>query len=451
MQKAQNLGILHEVKRPLKIVFLGSGSAFFRPLMADVLNIPGALQGEMALVDIDEERLDLSRQLGEKIISMSDRAEGWKISASTDRVPALQRADYIINCIEVSGTECVRFDNDIPLEYGVDQCIGDTVGPGGVFKALRTAPVLLEVLADVEKYCPNAWFLNYTNPMSMLSLAAFRATNVKFVGLCHSVQGSSKNLSDYTEVPYEEMKWRCAGINHLAWFTELSRNGKDLYPELIKKAQEDAELLAKDPVRLHFMTQFGCFVTESSGHFSEYLPYYRKRPELIEKHCGERYLGQSSFYADCWPTWRQENDDSRKKMISGEEEIKMDRTWEYASYIIEAMETNNPFKIYCTVPNTGLITNLPRDNVAEVACTVDAEGITPNFFGALPPQLAQICRSHMGVIDLAAQACIEKSKELAIQALMLDPLTAAVCSLDEIREMGNRLFEAQKDFLPGFK
>ena len=450
MKKAENLGILAEVNRPLKVVFLGSGSAFFKNLLCDILNIPGADKGEMCLVDIDPERLELSRQLGEKIIDKSEK-DGWEITATTERKEVLNGADYIINCIEVSGTECVRYDNDIPLEYGVDQCIGDTIGPGGLFKALRTVPVFLEVLKDIEKMCPDAWVLNYTNPMSIMCLAANRASSAKVVGLCHSVQGSSHQLADYAEVPYQEMKWRCAGINHLAWFTELTHKGEDLYPVLKQKIAEDKELLAKDPVRLDLMKYFDCFVTESSGHFSEYLPYYRKRQELIDKHCGEKYLGQSSFYADEWPGWRVDNDNRRKKFISGEEEIELDRTWEYASYIIQAMETNSPFKIYGTVANNGLITNLPQNNVVEVACTVDNEGIVPNYFGELPAHLAALCSSHQYMFDVAAEACIQKSKDLAIKALMLDPLTAAVCSLEEIKEMAERLFEAEKDFLPGFK
>jgi alpha-galactosidase len=450
MKKAENLGIMNKVNRPLKVVFMGSGSAFFKNLLCDILNIPGADEGEMALVDIDLERLELSRQLGEKIIKKAKKS-GWKITATADRTKVLPGADYIINCIEVSGTECVRFDNDIPLEYGVDQCIGDTIGPGGLFKALRTVPVFLEVLKDIEKMCPNAWVLNYTNPMSIMCLAANRASSAKVVGLCHSVQGSSHNLADYAGVPYQEMKWRCGGINHLAWFTELSHDGKDLYPVLKQKLDEDPELLAKDPVRLDLMKYFDCFVTESSGHFSEYLPYYRKRQELIDKHCGEKYKGQSSFYADEWPTWRVENDERRKKLISGEEEIELDRTWEYASYIIQAMETNSPFKIYGTVMNNGMITNLPQNNVVEVACTVDTEGIVPNYFGELPAHLAALCSSHQYMFDVAAEACIQKSKDLAIKALMLDPLTAAVCSLEEINEMAERLFEAEKKFLPGFK
>ncbi len=450
MKKAENLGILAKVGRPLKIVFLGAGSAFFRALFSDVMNIPGADTGEMALVDIDAPRLALAGQLGEKLTGLAGKP-GWRLSLHTDRLPALEGADYIINCIEVSGTACVKFDNDIPMEYGIDQCIGDTIGPGGLFKALRTAPVWLEVLADVERICPQAWVLNYTNPMSILCLAAARASKAKVIGLCHSVQHSSHQLAEYLEVPYHELKWRCAGINHMAWFTELTHCGRDMYPVLKQRLENDAELLGKDPVRFDAMKYFDYFVTESSGHFSEYLPYYRKRKELITKHCGTRYNGESGFYANGWPQWRKDNDNLRRKYLSGEEPLDMSRSWEYASFIIEAMETNSPVKIYATVMNNGLVSNLPYDNVAEAACIVDSNGITPTRFGRLPAQCAALCSSNLHMIDLAAEACVNRSRDLAFKSLLLDPLSAAVCSPAEIKEVTGRLFEAEKDFLQMYR
>jgi alpha-galactosidase len=271
------------------------------------------------------------------------------------------------------------------------------------------------------------------------------------MGLCHSVQGTSHKLAKYAEVPYSELDWDCAGINHLAWFTRLEHNGRDLYPLLKNKLEEDPELRSKDPVRLDIMKHLGYFVTESSGHFSEYLPYYRKRKELIDEYCGKRYLGESGFYARGWPTWRVENDNMRKKYIAGEEKLEIKRTWEYASYIIEAMETNSPFVAHVTMPNNGRITNLPDDGVVETATLMDRNGATPVHFGKLPPQCAALCDWNMRMFELAATACIERSKEAAVHALMLDPLTAAVCSPAEIREMTYRLFEAEKDFLPEYK
>ena len=383
MKKAENLGILPAVSRRLKVVFLGAGSGFFKPLFTDILSLPGAEEGEMALVDIDSERLTLAGQLGRRIAELANRT-GWTITEHTDFRSALEGADYVVNCIEVSGTACVKFDNDIPLEYGVDQCIGDTIGPGGLFKALRTVPVFLEVLREVEKKCPRALVLNYTNPMSILCLAAARTSHARVVGLCHSVQGTSHHLADMLQIPYSELTWRCGGINHLAWFTQLERNGEDLYPELLRRSRQDRETYEKDPVRFDIMRHFGYFVTESSGHFSEYLPYYRKRPELIRKYCRDGYRGGSGFYAANWPQWRLENDQRRRDFLSGREKIELERSWEYASFIIEAVETNQPFVIYGNVPNTGLIPNLPQDNVCEVACLVDRRGITPTYFGKLP-------------------------------------------------------------------
>jgi len=449
MGKADNQGILDKIQRPLKVVFMGAGSAFFKNLFIDVMNMKGAEEGEMILVDIDKQRLELAKQLAGKILRKMGGK--WKIKATTQRRHALKDADYIINCIEVSGTKCVRHDNDIPLKYGVDQCIGDTIGPGGLFKALRTVPVFLNVLKDIEELCPEAWLLNYTNPMSIMCLAARKASPVNVIGLCHGVQGTSHSLANYTGVPYSELKWECAGVNHLAWFTKLEHKGKDLYPELKKKARKDRELWEKDPVRFDVMEHFGYFITESSGHDSEYLPYYRKRPDLIKKYCRARYLGESSFYANNWPQWRIDNDEMRRKYIEGKEEITLGRTWEYASYIIEAMETNNPFVANVTVPNTGLISNLPQNGVVEVACVFNRNGVQPTHFGALPPQCAALCASNMGMFELAANACIEKSKEAAIHSLMLDPLTAAVCSPAEIKKMTLELFEAEKEFLPGFR
>jgi len=448
-QKADNLGILDGVARPLKIVFLGAGSGFLEHLAKDVLNIPGADAGEFALVDIDPERLGLAEQLVKVVYDRLGKSDGWKVTASTKREEVLEGADYVINCIEVSGVGCVRHDNDIPAKYGVTQCIGDTVGPGGLFKALRTVPVWLEVLKDVERLCPDAWVLNYTNPMSIMCLSAARASKAKVVGLCHSVQGTSHALARYLDVPYHEMTWRCGGINHLAWFTELTRDGQDLYPLLREKAR-DPEIYEKDPIRFDAMLHLGRFVTESSGHFSEYVPYYRKRPELIEKYCRADYRGGTSFYADNWPSWRKRCDQGRRDIIAGKAEPRLQRSWEYASFIIEAMETNSPFTIYGTVPNAGLIPNLPGDGVVEVACLVDRRGVTPTHFGRLEPQLAAVCDWNMRMYDLAAEACIHRSRKLAAQALMLDPLTAAVCCPAEIQQMTDELFEAEKQFLPGF-
>jgi alpha-galactosidase len=387
----------------------------------------------------------------------------WKVEAATDRTDILPGTDYLIHCIEVSGLDAIHFDNDIPAKYGVDQCIGDTIGPGGLFKALRTVPVWLEILRDAERLCPQALVLNYTNPMNILCLAAARTSFLPVVGLCHSVQGTHELLARRAGVPAQEMTWECAGINHLAWFTRLEHQGRDLYPALKEKAMQDLAGQPSDPddagdiVRKDMMLHFGAFITESSGHLSEYLPYYRKRKDLRERYCGSGHHGGSRYYANNWPEWRQNADDRRQGMLAGDIEIGGPRSWEYGAWIIEGREKDTPVRIHGNVPNAAgngsgtLITNLPADGCVEVACMVDAAGLHPTRFGALPPQMAALCAANMGMFDLAATAAIEKSKEAAIHALMLDPLTAAVCSPAEIKKMALEMFEAEAQFLPGYK
>lgn len=460
--KSANLHTLPGVmRRPIKITMLGAGSGFTPRLIADVLGISGNKGGVIALVDIDRHRLRTMHRLIEKLLAQRHAAQ-WKVIASEDRKKVLKGSDYIVNCIEVSGLECVRFDNDIPARYGVDQCIGDTIGPGGLFKALRTIPVWLEVLKDAEALAPRAIVLNYTNPMNMLCLAAARTSPLQVVGLCHSVQGTSHLLAGRAGVPIEEMEWECAGINHLAWFTKLRSRGEDLYPILFRKAKEDLAGKPSDPkdagdlVRKDMMIHFGAFITESSGHLSEYLPYYRKRKDLLKRYTRPSYDGESSFYANNWPQWRAGGDRQRMEMLSGKAPIDWERSWEYASWIIEAREKDSPFRIHGNVPNStdgrdALISNLAADGCVEVACMVDRNGIHPTRHGALPPQMAAICASNMAMFDLGAKAAIERSKDAAIHALMLDPLTAAVCSPAEIKKMTLELFEAEKRFLPGYR
>lgn len=281
-------GLAGAFQRPIKITMLGAGSMFIPRLVNDILLIPQSRGGEIALVDIDGKRLRLMQRLIAKLIARSGRT-GWKVTASTDRRAVLKNSNYIVNCIEVSGLDCVRHDNDIPAKYGVNQCIGDTIGPGGLFKALRTIPAWLAILADAERLCPNAIVLNYTNPMSMLCLAAGRTSSMQVVGLCHSVQGTSELLARRAGVPIRDVEWECAGINHLAWFVKFQHQGRDLYPILKRLARQD--LAGKpahdwdtgDLVRKDMMLHFGAFITESSGHLSEYVPYYRKRPDLIAR------------------------------------------------------------------------------------------------------------------------------------------------------------------------
>ncbi len=297
------------------VTIIGAGSTVFaRQIITDILNIDGLDEGQFALIDLDPTRLELAQAIAERLIALTGKR--WSVRASTERQELLPGSDFIVNSIEVAGLANVRPDYDIPLKYGIDQCIGDTIGPGGIFKALRTGPVWLDILRDAERLCPDALVLNYTNPMSILTLAALKGTAMRTVGLCHSVQHTSRLLADYLELPYAELEWRCAGVNHNAWFTELRRDGTDLYPRLLERAQTP-EVYERDPVRFEMTRYVGAFVTESSGHFSEYVPYFRKRPDLIERYTRPGYLGESGYYANNWPTWRQQNDARIREMLAG--------------------------------------------------------------------------------------------------------------------------------------
>lgn len=455
-------GLPGVMPRPIVVTMIGAGSFFTNSILKDVVLIPGNQGGELRLIDVDAERLELAAKLMTKIVGEAPSELGgprWTVVASTDRRELLPETDYIVNSIEVSGLDCVRSDNDIPLEFGVSQNIGDTIGPGGLFKALRTVPVWLEILRDAEELCPNALVLNYTNPMNVMCLAAARASSMEVVGLCHSVQGTSRMLAKFAGVPYEQVRWKCAGINHLAWFTEFAtqtpspsgsswRGGQggeaSLYPLLFELARDrESEFAKAEPVRTDMMLHFGAFITESSGHLSEYLPYYRKRPDLLAKYTDTGYRGEESFYANNWPRWRAEQDESRRQMIAGEKAIEFKRTLEYGAWIIESVEKNVPITIHGNVANHGLITNLPSDGCVEVACHIDANRVQPTRFGPLPKQMAAICDWNMRMFDLAAEACIHRSKAMAKHALMLDPLTAACCCPAEISELFDRLYSAQ--------
>ena len=432
-----------------KVTVVGAGSAVFaRQIITDILAVDGLDTGVFALVDIDAKRLELARAIAERLVGLSGKR--WKVEASTERGDALNGTDYVVNSIEVAGLQNVRADYDIPMRYGVDQCIGDTIGPGGIFKALRTGLAWLEIVADTERLAPNAIILNYTNPMSILTLAAARTTSLPVVGLCHSVQGTSRLLAEFLEVPYAELKWRCAGINHNAWFTTLEQgDGEDLYPRLRALAQEPT-VYERDPVRFEVMLRLGAFVTESSGHFSEYVPYFRKRVDLIKKYTRPGYLGESGYYANNWPAWRQANDERIQAMLDGRVEVPRERSREYASYIIEAIENDQATSIHGNVVNEGAIDNLPNGCV-EVECRVDRGGIHPVRFGKLPEQLAALNRAHMAVHELVVQSLLEHDRTKALYALSLDPLTAAVCSLAEIESMFGEMWQAQRDYLGVFE
>lgn len=430
------------------VTLIGAGSTVFAAeLVTDFLLTEPLESGEFRLVDVDADRLALAHAFAEHLVARTGR--DWAVSSSTDRTALLPGSDVVISTIEVAGLATVGFDYDIPKAYGVDQCIGDTIGPGGLFKALRTIPTFLEILRDVERLCPQALALNHTNPMSMTVLAASRASSVPVWGMCHSVHYTVEQLAEYLELDKRVLAFRAAGVNHLAWLTELTRDGVDLYPRLRERAAVP-EVYAQDPVRFDLMLQLGAFPTESSGHVSEYLPWFRTHPELVAQWAGREYVGESGFYAHRWPGWRRDNDAMLRRVLAGEEEYPMQRGGEYPSHIVEAMTTGEPATVYVTTPNDGWVDNLEQGNAAEVAAVVDADGIHPQRFGSLPPHLAALVRRHQEFNDLAVTSILEEDREAAVHALMLDPLTGAACELGRIRDMFDAMVDAQREHLPAY-
>jgi alpha-galactosidase len=436
----------------VKVALIGAGSAVFaQSLITDILAIDGLDAGTFVLVDLNTERLELAHDVAEQTIKSAGKA--WTVQATTDRRSILPNCDYVLNMIEVGGLANVHSDYAIPMKYGVDQCIADTIGPGGIFKYLRTAPSWLAICRDIEELCPHALVINYSNPMSALTLTALRATSLQVVGLCQSIVQTAYELTDFVDVPYERMSFRCAGINHLSWFVTLEMDGEDLYPRL-RKAAEDPIVYRQDPVRFDLMRAFGYFTTESSGHVSEYMPYFRKRRELVEYYVNLQPDCVGGERASRWPVDRDEHDkrlrDYLERERRGERAFFLDRGLDAGSYIIEGHALNRPQVIYGNVCNDGVIENLPHDGCVEVVCLVDGNGIQPMQFGRLPTQLAALDNSHMMIHELLVQALLNEEREAAVQALMLDPLTAAVCSLTEVRQMFDEMVATQQVYLPRF-
>jgi alpha-galactosidase len=429
-----------------KITFMGAGSTVFaKNILGDCILSPALRDSHIALYDIDQQRLKDSEMMLNNI--NKNHGDYAEIVAYTDRKEALRDANYVINAIQVGGYKpCTVTDFEIPKKYGLKQTIGDTLGIGGIFRALRTIPVLLDFAKDMEEVCPDAWFLNYTNPMSILTGAMLKATEIKTVGLCHSVQKCVPELLEPLGMDTEGLQSKIAGINHMSWLLEITDNGKDLYPEIKKRVLERGAP-HDDMVRYEIMKRFGYYVTESSEHNAEYLPYFIKNnyPELIEKFNIplDEYPRRCEEQIKRWETMRDE--------LVNNQDLEHERSNEYGSYIIEAMETGKPYKIGANVLNTGLITNLPSDAVVEVPCLVDKSGVTPCYVGELPPQLAALNRSNINVHLLTIEAALTQKKEYIYQAAMLDPHTSAELSIDDIVALCDDLIEAHSDWLPEFK
>ncbi|GAB6929213.1 alpha-galactosidase MelA [Paenibacillus sp. JCM 10914] len=430
-----------------KITFIGAGSTVFaKNVLGDCMQTP-ALQGfELALFDIDPVRLKDSENMLNNIKKTSGST--CVVKSYSDRKEALRDAKYVVNAIQVGGYDpCTITDFEIPKKYGLRQTIADTVGIGGIFRNLRTIPVMLDFAADMREVCPNALFLNYTNPMAVLTNAMNTLGGVQTVGLCHSVQACIPDLFKNLGMETEGIQAKIAGINHMAWLLEVTKDGVDLYPEIKRRAAKKQNEKHHDMVRLEMMLNFGYYITESSEHNAEYHPYFIKRnyPELIERFNIplDEYPRRCVDQIERWKTMRES--------LVTDQDLTHHRSHEYASYIFEAMETNVPFKIGGNVMNTGLITNLPKEACVEVPCLVDASGVTPTYVGDLPPQCAALNRTNINTQLLTLEAAATGKKEHIYHAAMLDPHTAAELSIDDIKSLCDDLIEAHGDWLPKFQ
>ena len=427
-----------------KIAFLGAGSLGFGPrLVGDILSFPELVDSTIHLVDPNTERLEFIQQIINRMVS--EAGLPTQIEASTEREVALDGADYVIVSIRVgSGLEQEALDVQIPLEVGgLRQTVADTVGIGGLMKGLRTIPVMLDIARDMEQFCPDALMLNYTNPMAMIMWGVCEVTNIPAVGLCHSVQGTSQQLARYMDVDYATLRYHVAGINHMAWFLELSQDGEALYPRL-KACLDDPEIVARDPVRFEILKHFGYFVTESSRHMAEYVPYFMTHSDEMAR------LNQKHNTAEGFAHARARREERTEQMRREMETtpVKIRRSHEYAATIIHAIETDTPTCINGNVRNTGLVTNLTDGCCVEVPCLVDGAGLQKCYVGALPPQCAALCQTNANMQGLVVRAILEQNREHAYHAAMLDPNTASQLTLSQIRTSVDKLLDAQRDLMP---
>lgn len=435
-----------------RITFIGAGSLeFTRELVRDILTFPLLHDATLALMDIDAERLDFAQRSVRRIVDLGRYPA--RVEATLDRAEALRGADVVLCTILAGGVEVWRHDIEIPKTYGIDTCVGDTRGPSGIFRALRTIPVMRDIVKDMERYCPDAVLLNYTNPMAMLCRALQRTTSIPVTGLCHSVQGTAEMLAGWIGAPLDEITYTCAGINHQAWYLRYEWNGQDAYP-LLRAAMQKPEVYNEEIVRNEMFLHLDYYVTESSGHNSEYNWWFRKRPDLIERYCrpgtgwnpGEyayilkEYLGRETG-------WR----DEARQWFAEETPISLERGGEYAASIINALHGGEIYGFNGNVPNTGLIPNLPAGVCVEVPVYVDRNGFRPVHVGPLPPQCVALNHLSVMVEEMAVEAALSGDPRLAFQAIAYDPLTAAVLSLAEIRAMVNEMLQQNRAYLPQFK
>ncbi len=433
----------------MKITFMGAGSTVFaKNVLGDCMVSKIITNFEIALYDIDEKRLDDSQKMLEAVKRFTKAKVKIKSYLGVNnRKKALKGANIVVNAIQVGGYDpCTIIDFEVPKKYGLRQTIADTLGIGGIFRSLRTIPVVLDFLHDMEEVCPDALFINYTNPMAMITSAMQRASSIKSVGLCHSVQVCAPTLMNGVGLEYDDtVQWKIAGINHQAWLLEITKDGKDLYPE-IKRLSLEKGAPDYDRVRHELMHKFGYYITESSEHSSEYMPYFIKpdHPELIERYNIplDEYPRRCINQIKDW--------ESRRATLTEVDKLEHKRSGEYASHMIEAMITNKPYKFGGNVLNNGLITNLPANAAVEVPCIIDASGIQPIKVGDLPEQCAALNRTNINPQLLTVEAALTGKKEHIYHAAMLDPHTSAQLTIDEIISLCDDLIEAHGDWLPKY-
>ena len=436
-----------------KITFIGAGSfGFTRKLVKDILTFPAFQDAEIALMDINAERLAWIKKAVDRIV-----AEGKypaKVTATLDRVEALKGADGVVTTILHGECDVWQHDILIPKKYGVDTNVGDTRGPSGIFRYLRTINPIMDIAADIDRYCPGAVYLNYTNPMAMLCRTVQGAfPHMICSGLCHSVQGTASMLARWIGAPENEISYTCAGINHQAFYTDFLWNGKDAYPLIRKAITERPEVYNEEQVRNEMFLALGYYVTESSGHNSEYNAWFRKRPDLIEKYCTNGTGWNPGHFAYILNEYRNRESTWKGEMEKWfEEPCDLTRGYEYAAYIFNAIFGDNEmYKFNGNVRNFGLIDNLPYGCCVEVPVLASKRGLEPIHVGKMPPQLALLSGTSAQIEELVVEGSLAGDKEMIYQACCYDPLTAAVCSLKEIRAMVDEMFKQNEDWLPQFK
>ncbi len=441
---------------PIKVTIVGAGSiGFTRKLVRDILCVPELRDTEFVLTDINQRNLDMVYQLCRRDIQTSNLRA--KVTATTNRREALSDANYVFSVVRVGGLEAFATDIEIPLKYGVDQCIGDTLGPGGIMYAQRTIPVLLEFCKDIsEVSAPDCLFLNHSNPMAMNTWACNKyGYGVRFVGLCHGVQGGHHLIADALGLPQEEVDIVCAGINHQTWYISIKHKGQDMTGKLLEALENHPTYSKTEKVRIDMLRRFGYFSTESNGHLSEYVPWYRKRPEEIRDWISlDRWInGETGSYLRVSTEERNWFEHNFERLLA-EESGAFDpdgRSTEHGSYIIEALETGCIYRGHFNVQNCGCITNLSPDAIVEVPGYVDANGMNIPIIGDLPLGLAAVCNASISVQRLAMEAAVNGDDFLLRQAMMMDPLTGAVCNPPEIWQMTDEMLVAGQQWLPQYE